>query len=93
MTRMEEADKEEVVRRCTEMLDEILGDITVPRSIRRSTNELKNKLLNNDQSLAIRVATVISDFEELTSNLNIPSHTRALMWSIVSQLDTISVED
>jgi uncharacterized protein (UPF0147 family) len=90
---MEVAKKEEVVKRCTEMLEEIMGDITVPRNIRKSTGELKDKLVNGDASLAVRVATVISDLDELTANPNIPSHTRALVWSIVSQLETISVED
>ncbi len=90
---MEVAKKEEVVKRCTEMLEEIMGDITVPRNIRKSTGESKDKLVNGDASLAVRVATVISDLDELTANPNTPSHTRALVWSIVSQLETISVED
>jgi uncharacterized protein (UPF0147 family) len=91
--RMEVAEKEEIVQRCVEMLEEIISDITVPRNLRRSTGNLKDKLLNGDASLAVRVAAVISDLDELTANPNIPSHTRALVWSIVSQLETISVED
>jgi uncharacterized protein (UPF0147 family) len=90
---MERADREEVIKRCTEMLDEMIGDITVPRNIRKSATEVKNKLLNGDEALAVRVARVISDLDELTTNLNIPSHTRALVWSIVSQLETISAEE
>lgn len=90
---MEVAEKEEVVKRCTEMLEDIIGDITVPRNIRRSTGGIKDKLLNGTESLAVRVAAVISDFDELTANPNTPSHTRALIWSVVSQLETISVED
>lgn len=86
-------DKEEVVKRCTEMLEDIVGDITVPRNVRKSTGGLKVKLLNGDASLAVRVATVISDLDDLTANPNVPSHTRTLVWSIVSQLETISVED
>jgi uncharacterized protein (UPF0147 family) len=90
---MEPAEKEEVVHRCLEMLDEIIGDTTVPRNLRRSTGELKDQLLNGEESLAMRVASLISDFDELSSNPNIPAHTRAQIWSIVSQLETISGED
>jgi hypothetical protein len=90
---MKVADKEEIVKKCTEMLEEMIGDITVPRNIRRSTSAVKNKLLNGDESLAVRVAAVISDLDELATNQNIPSHTRALVWSIVSQLETIAVEN
>jgi uncharacterized protein (UPF0147 family) len=90
---MERADREEVIKRCTEMLDEMISDVTVPRNIRKSATEVKDKLLNGDEALAVRVARVISDLDELTTNLNIPSHTRALVWSIVSQLETISAEE
>lgn len=90
---MKVADKEEIVKRCTEMLEELIGDITVPRNTRRSTSAVKNKLLNGDGPLAVRVATAISDLDELTANHNVPSHTRALMWSIVSQLETIAVDE
>ncbi len=90
---MGEAEKEEVLKSCTEMLDEMIGDITVPRNIRKSLSMLKNKLLNNGESLAVRAATVISDIEELNSNPNIPSHTRTALWSVVSHLETISVEE
>ena len=90
---MKVADKEEIVKKCTEMLEELMGDITVPRNIRGSTSAVKNKLLNGDDPLAVRVATVISDLDELTANPNVPSHTRALMWSIVSQLETIAVDE
>lgn len=86
-------DKEEIIKRCTEMLDDMMSDITVPRNIRRSASEVKNKLLNGEESLAVRVASVISDLDELTTSLNIPSHTRALVWSIVSLLETISIEE
>ncbi len=90
---MDLAEKADVVNHCAEMLDEIMGDITVPRNLRRSTGELKNRLLNGKESLAMRVALVISDFDELSANPNIPAHTRALIWRIVSQLETISVDD
>jgi len=90
---MEPAEREEVVHRCIEMLDDILGDTTVPRNLRRSTGELKDQLLNGEESLAMRVASAISDFDELSSNPNTPAHTRAQIWSIVSKLETISGED
>ncbi|HDS45706.1 MAG TPA: hypothetical protein ENN68_06410 [Methanomicrobia archaeon] len=90
---MEPVEKEGVVHRCIEMLDEILSDTTVPRNLRRSTGELKDQLLNGAGSLAMRVALVISDFDELSSNPNTPAHTRAQIWSIVSQLEMIAGED
>ncbi len=90
---MEETEKEEVIKRCTEVLDEMIGDITVPRNIRKSLSMMKNRLLNGKESVAVRAATVISDLEELNTNPNIPPHTRTALWSIVSNLETISAEE
>ena len=90
---MVEAEKEEVVKKCADILEGMMSDSTVPRNIRKSTIEVKNKLLDSDESLAVRATAVISDLEELATNPNIPSHTRTLVWSIVSQLETVSVEE
>ncbi len=90
---MDRAEREEIVKKCTEMLENMLQDITIPRNIRRSASEIKNKLLDCNESLAVRAAAAVSELEELTNNPNIPAHTRTLVWSIVSQLETVSVEE
>jgi uncharacterized protein (UPF0147 family) len=90
---MDRVEKEEIVKKCTEMLEKITQDTSVPRNIRKSVSEVKNELLNSDESLAVRAAAVISELEELSNNPNIPSHTRTLVWSIVSQLEMISAEE
>ena len=90
---MEEKDKELTIRKCAEMLERIISDVTVPRNIRKSAETLKDELLNGEGSIAMRAASAISELEELTSDPNMPSHARALVWSIVSELGTISVEE
>jgi uncharacterized protein (UPF0147 family) len=90
---MDRVEKEGIVKKCTEMLEKITRDTSVPRNIRKSVSEVKNELLNSDESLAVRAAAVIAELEELSNNPNIPSHTRTLVWSIVSQLETVSVEE
>jgi uncharacterized protein (UPF0147 family) len=90
---MEGAEKEEIMGRCAEMLEEHLSGITVPRNIRKSVNKVKNELRNGKGSQAVRAAAVISDLEDLAANANILSHTRTLVWNIVSQLETVSVEE
>ncbi len=90
---MDRTEKEEIAKKCTRMLEKMMKDVAVPRNIRKSASNVKNKLLNGDESLAVRAAAVISDLEELANNPNIPSHMRTLIWSIVSQLEIISVEE
>lgn len=90
---MEGAEKEEIMGQCAEMLEKHLSDITVPRNIRKSVNKVKNELRNGKGSRAVRATAVISDLEDLAANPNILSHTRTLVWNLVSQLETVSVEE
>ncbi|MCW3136036.1 MAG: UPF0147 family protein [Canidatus Methanoxibalbensis ujae] len=90
---MKRKEKEEVLRRCAEMLERIMNDVTVPRNIRKSAESLKEELLNGEGSIAMRATSAISALEELTSDPNMPSHARTIVWSIVGQLETISVEE
>jgi len=90
---MEGAEKEEIMGRCAEMLEEHMSDIRVPMNIRKSVNKVKNELRIGNGSQAVRATAVISELEDLAANPNIMSHTRTLVWNLVSQLETVSVED
>lgn len=87
------AEKKEIMERCAEMLEEHMSDITVPRNIKKSVNKVKNELRNGNGSRAVRATAVISDLEDLAANPNILSHTRTLVWNIVSWLEMVSVEE
>ncbi|MDF2954805.1 MAG: UPF0147 family protein [Candidatus Alkanophagales archaeon MCA70_species_2] len=86
---MSEAD---VIKKCVELLDKIIEDMTVPRNIRRAATQVKNELLSGKESLAVRATSAISTLEELTNDPNMPLHARTTIWSIVSQLETVAVE-
>jgi len=89
---MQGAEKEDTVKKCVEMLENIRSDTTVPRNIRLSMGEIKDKLLNSDESHALRAAAGISDLEVVTTHPNIPAYARTVVWSIITQLETVSVE-
>ncbi|MFV9677607.1 MAG: UPF0147 family protein [Methanosarcinales archaeon] len=86
------AEKEETVKKCVEMLENVRGDTTVPRNIRRSMSGIEDKLLNSDESHALRAAERMSDLEVLTTPPNIPVYARTVVRSIITQLETVSVE-
>ncbi len=81
-----------VIKQCVEVLMHIKDDDTVPRNIRRSADNVKNILMDNKESPAVRAASSISILDEISNDPNIPLHTRTLIWNIASQLETISVE-
>ena len=82
----------EVIKQCTEVLDRIVSDDSVPRNIRRSADNIKNVLSNEKQSVSKRAAMVISNLDDMGNDPNIPIHTRTLIWGLSSKLESIPVD-
>ncbi len=71
-------------------LDMLNQDTSIPRNIRRGAEEAKKLLLEKDNPLDVRVASVISLLDELANDPNIPLHGRTLIWSIISKLEELA---
>lgn len=82
----------EVVAQCSELLDRIINDNSVPRNIRRSANEAKNTISDPKDPPSMRAAEAIPILDEISNDPNIPLHTRTLVWQIAGQLETIPIE-
>jgi uncharacterized protein (UPF0147 family) len=86
------SDKQNIIKQSVDILTRIIEDDSVPRNIRRAADEAKNRLLNQEESEAVRAAYVISILDDISNDPNIPLHTRTLIWNIASQLEKVSVE-
>ena len=82
----------EIIKQCTEVLDRIISDDSVPRNIRRSADNIKNVLSNEKQPISKRAAIVISNLDDIGNDPNIPIHTRTLIWGLSSKLESIPVD-
>ena len=82
----------EVIKQCTEVLDRIISDDSVPRNIRRSADNIKIVLSNEKQSFSKRSAMVSSNLDDMGNDPNIPNHTRTLVWGLSSKLESIPVD-
>ena len=82
----------EVIKQCTEVLDRIVSDDSVPRNIRRSADNIKNVLLNEKEPMSKRAAMVISNLDDIGNDPNVPIHTRTLVWGLSSKLESIPVD-
>ncbi|MDI9645403.1 MAG: UPF0147 family protein [Archaeoglobales archaeon] len=74
-----------------EILNRIISDETVPRSVRKVASEIKEKLIKSDK-LAIEAATAITVLEDISADPNLPMHVRTMIWNLASQLERIAVE-
>ena len=70
-------------------LDMLNQDTSIPRNIRRGAEEAKKMLLDEDNPLDVRVASVTSLLDELANDPNIPLHGRTLIWNIISKLEEL----
>ncbi|HEC88719.1 MAG TPA: hypothetical protein ENI52_05330 [Thermoplasmata archaeon] len=82
--------KDEDLKKVFKMLDELSNDISVPRNIRRKAEEAKNILTGKEEPIDVRIASIISMFEELLSDPNIPTHGRTAIYYIISSLDSLT---
>lgn len=82
-------DTQEKIRQILEVLDQLEGDTSVPRNIRRGATSAKDLLLNSTDALDVRTASAIFILDELANDPNIPLHGRTLIWNIISQLETV----
>ncbi len=71
-----------------ELMDAVIDDPTVPRNIRKAVDDAKQKVLSKEKkSVSITYALYI--LNDVSNDINMPSHTRTEIWSIISALEAI----
>ena len=84
---------DEIIKKCTEVIERIINDDSVPRNIRRSADEIRTILIKEEDSQSIRAALSIRILDDISTDQNLPLHTRTLIWNLAGQLETIPVGD
>jgi len=81
----------EKLKQIASVLNRIVDDTSVPRNIRRSAEEARTLLLNEDEDVGIRVASAVYLLEEISNDRNLPIHARTVIWNVASELETIKL--
>lgn len=79
----------EVIEQAEQVLASITNDNSVPRNIRRVTQEATDELHKEDESMAVNASSAISLLDDLTQDPNCPLHTRTRIYQILSLLEQI----
>lgn len=80
---------EEKIGEVISFLDRVIEDASIPRNIRKSAEEAKNTLLNENEDVSVRIASALYILEEISNDRNLPLHARTLVWNAASELETI----
>lgn len=81
---------DEDLKAVVEMLDDLIGDQSIPRNLRKVINETKEKLLNKKEGLDLRIASAIFALEDLVNDPSLPIHARSSIFTIIGRLESIS---
>jgi uncharacterized protein (UPF0147 family) len=84
---------DEIIEQCIEVVDRIINDDSVPKNIRRSADEMKTILSKKEDSAAVKAAVSIRILDDISTDQNLPLHTRTLIWNLAGQLETIPVDN
>lgn len=71
-----------------EILDEVAGDSTVPRNIRRAAEEAAERLKREDQGLSVRVNAATALLDDVSNDPNMPFHTRTQIMQAAGLLES-----
>ncbi len=71
-------------------LQRLNEDVSVPRNIRRGAKEAREVLMNDEESIDVKVASALSILDDLVNDPNVPIHGRTSIWSIMGQLESLS---
>lgn len=73
-----------------EALDDLSNDNSIPKNIRKFTQEAADKLKDKSRDVSIRINAAVSILDEVSNDPNLPVHARTKLWHVASALETIS---
>jgi uncharacterized protein len=77
------------VESISELMDAVIADNGVPRNIRKSVEEAKNKINKDSEDLGVTISAAIYYLDDISNDINMPSHTRTEIWTIISELENL----
>jgi uncharacterized protein (UPF0147 family) len=78
--------KANVLNDIADLMEDIIQDTSVPRNIRQAIDDARQKILGKDD-IAVKVTGAIYLLDDISNDINMPSHTRTEIWTIISELE------
>lgn len=71
-----------------ELMQDVLTDHSVPRNVRAIVEEAMQKISGKELKIE-DFSTAVYMMDDISKDLNLPSHTRTDIWEIISMMETI----
>lgn len=70
------------------LMDAVIEDTSVPKNIRAAVNEAREKV-GSSAEVSVGVTSALYLLDDISNDINMPSHTRTEIWTIISELESI----
>lgn len=70
------------------LMQDVMDDNSVPKNIRKAVEDARAKLLGKED-MPLRVTSAIYLLDDVSNDINMPSHTRTEIWTLISQLEAL----
>ena len=79
---------EEKLRQIASLMEIVINDTSIPKNVRKAVSDAKDKLLSKEE-LIQRTSGAVYALDEVSNDINMPSHARTQIWTILSALESI----
>lgn len=74
------------IKQISEMIEHILGDVTVPKNIRKILTDANERLKGSEEA-NVKISAAVYLIESISDDINMPPHARTQIWAILSALE------
>lgn len=83
---------DEKIKQVCDFVSMLLEDSAIPRNIRKSVSDARDRMIAEKQNPEVAVASMIYVMEEVSNDINMPLHARTDIWNIISALERVKEE-
>ena len=89
ITMVDKNQNKEFLQNAMDTLNQVATNLSTPKNIRKSIQDLANELKSEELSMSVRASNTISVLDDITQDPNMPSYVRVTLWQAVSTLENI----
>lgn len=84
-----EKDFDKIISEILQLIEMVENDRMIPRNIKNAVQNAKARLKSGEDAPVVKASAAIYLLDEVSNDINLPGHARALIWNILSLLETI----
>ena len=76
------------IQEINELLEALVADPSIPKNIRKTLGEARQRLQSSEDS-NLKISAAVYLVESISDDINMPAHARTQIWALMSALESI----